>query len=778
MAERDGGEGAQRGDGGDRASALAAAILGVSASLDLDTVLRDVVAGACGLTGARHGIVATVDESGAPRDRVFHGYAPEQERELVEWPDGLRLFEHLHGLPAPLRVADLAPYVRELGLEPPSFAPGAFQGTPVRWRGASVGYLFVADKADGAAFSAADEEVLLLFAAQAAAAIGNARAHRGERRARRDLEALVDTSPVGVVVFDGGSGALVSSNREARRIVESLRAPGRPPEELLETVAVKRADGREASLAEFPLSDRFADGETVRAEEVALSVADGRSVRALLNATPVPREGSEAGSVVVTLQDLAPLDEIERLRTEFLGLVGHELRAPLTSIVGSAVTLLDESAAPGPAEAREFLRIILEQAGHMRSLIADLLDAGRIDTGTLSVAPEPTAATDLVARARTAFLTGQPGRAVAVDLAAGLPPVMADRRRVAQVLGNLLGNAARHTAAASTIRVAAVLDGQHVAFSVADDGAGVAPELLPHLFNKHAGGGDGGAGHGLGLSICKGLVEAHGGRIRAESEGPGRGTTITFTLPAATPGDTAVGGAAPAAAAAGPGGPRVLVVDDDPNALRFARDALAKAGYATLATGEPDDVAGLIRAERPALALLDLVLPGGRDGLELLERVPELSDLPVILVSAYGRDETVAKAFELGADDYIVKPYSPTELAARVGAALRRRREPEAFAWDGLEIRYGSREVAVRGEPVELTPKEFELLRILSVNAGRVVHRETIERRLWEEGKAKPHKLRLLVRDLRRKLGEDAADPAWIFNLRGVGYRIPGPAAD
>ena len=641
----------------------------------------------------------------------------------------------------------------------------------MRYRGEAVGYLYLTDKAGGKAFTDADEQVLALFAAQAAAAIGNARARRGERRARMDLEALIETSPVGVVVFDGRSGRMTSSNREARRIVDTLREPGGPLKDLLNVLVFRRADGREESLGDLPLAEYFRNPETLRAEVVVLSVPDGRSVRTLVNVTPVRAADSATESVVVTLQDLAALEETERRRTEFLGLVGHELRAPLTSIKGSADTLLEESDALDPAEMREFFRIIAEQAGHMRGLIADLLDAGRIDSGTLSVAPEPSAVGDLVERARRTFLTGGGGRSVTVDLADGLPPVMADRRRVVQVLNNLLANAARHTQPSAVIRVAAVRDGQDVAVSVADDGAGVAPERLPHLFAKQRGGV---AGHGLGLAICKGLVEAHGGRIRAASDGRA-GTTITFTLPAAESGGTWAARTGGPASPAPSERPRVLVVDDDPNTLRFVRDALDGAGYAPLVTGAPDDLGGLLRAKSPQLVLLDLLLPG-RDGLQLFEEVPELSDLPVIFISAYGRDETVAKAFELGADDYIVKPFSATELAARVGAALRRHREPEPFVLDGLEIRYESREVRVRGETVELTAMEFELLRLLSVNAGRVVHHDTLLRQLWGERVGKDaNRIRIVVRSLRGKLGDSAEDPAWIFNRRGVGYQMPRP---
>ena len=130
--------------------------------------------------------------------------------------------------------------------------------------------------------------------------------------------------------------------------------PGQPREELLDIVTCRRADGREVSLSEYPLAVQFAKGETVRAEELVLSVPDGRSVRVLVNATPIQSADGAVESVVVAMQDLAPLDEIERLRAEFLSLVSHELRQPLSSIKGSAVTLLEDGANLDRAEMREF----------------------------------------------------------------------------------------------------------------------------------------------------------------------------------------------------------------------------------------------------------------------------------------------------------------------------------------------------------------------------------------------------------------------------------------
>ena len=161
---------------------------------------------------------------------------------------------------------------------------------------------------------------------------------------RADFETLVDTSPNGVVVFDGPTGGVRWLNKEAMRIVEGLRMPGETVDQWLGVIAFRRADGRAVDLAESPLADVLASGETVRAEEIAIAVPDGRDATILVNATPVHAPDGTLASVVVTMQDLAPIRELERLRAEFLGMVSHELRAPLTSVKGSAATLLERAA--------------------------------------------------------------------------------------------------------------------------------------------------------------------------------------------------------------------------------------------------------------------------------------------------------------------------------------------------------------------------------------------------------------------------------------------------
>ena len=766
-----------------RVSRLSAAVLRISASLDLNTVLREVIESARALTGARLGLIVTVNDAGQTEEYVTSGFTRDEEEEMAAWPDGPKLFDHFRDLAAPLRLADLPAYVRGLGFSSDLMLSETMQCVPMRHRDVLIGNFFIADKECGKQFTSADEEIATLFASQAASAIANARAHRAEQRARADLETLIETSPVAVVVFDAGTGELVSLNREARRIVSELGQPGLALEELVSMVTWRRADGREFSLAEFPITQWLNVSETVRAEEMTFTVPDGRSVTTLVNATPIQSIDGTVERAVVTMQDLAPLEELEHQRAEFLAIVSHELRTPLISIKGSTATVLGTSPAPDPAEMLQFFRVIDGQADHMRGLISDLLDHGRIVTGTLSVSPEPTEVAALIDHARNTFVSGTAGRTLNINLPDDLPGVMADRARIVQVLTNLLSNAARHSPDSSPIRISASLDDVHVSISVTDKGRGVPPDRLPHLFSKYPGATRGDrrprqVGAGLGLAICKGLVEAHGGRIWAESEGPGHGTRFTFTVPVAeeTLAQRGLALGRSRLVLDGQEQTRILVVDDDPQMLRYVRDALAEAGYTPVMTGDPEEVPSLVRMHKPALVLLDLLLPG-TDGIALMEKIPELTDLPVIFISAYGRDETIVRALDAGAADYVVKPFSRSELAARVRAALRRMAGPEPFVFGQLTIHYDQRQVAVEGRPVQLTPIEYELLRVLSLNAGRVVTHESLLRQAWGErhrGAPDPKLVRAVVKRLRRKLGDDAANPAYIRNERGVGYCMAG----
>ena len=772
----------------ERLSSLSEASLRINESLELDAVLQGVLDSARSLTHAPYGVITLVDDAGEFESYLSSGLTPEESQRFWEIPGGPAFSAYLSNLPGALRVRDFSSLTRAAGF--PEFRTPAevssFLAAPIRHRGEAAGNIYLAKKEPGQEFTPEDEEILIMFASQAALVIANARSYRDEQRARSDLEALVNTAPVGVVVFNAGTGGLDLVNSEARRIVSGLHEPEQSAEELLELLTIRRADGSEIPLEELFVAQAFSRGETVRAEEISLGIPDGSSVSVLMDATPIRSREDVLESIVVTLQDMTPIEELERLRTEFLGIVSHELQTPLTSIKGSTAALMDESTDLDPAVMRQFHRIIDEQADHMRDLMSGLLDAARIEAGTLSVAPEPVDVARLVDDARIRFVSSGARNNLQIDLDQDVPLVMADRRRIVQVIGNLLSNAARYSPELSLIRVAAVRDGARVALSVSDDGAGLPAERLPHLFRKFSrlDGENRGRdldGSGLGLAICKGLVEAHSGRIWAESDGPGLGSRFTFTIPAVEEPAVGIAPAPRRGQQADRERTRVLAVDDDPQTLRYVRDVLAKAGYAPTMTGDPQEVARLIEEEQPHLVLLDLMLPG-TDGIELMQQILDIADVPVIFLSVYGQDETIARAFDAGATDYVVKPFSPTELAARIRAALRKHVVPEPieltqpYSLGDLNIDYARRRVTLAGRPIDLTPTEYGALAELTANAGRVMTHGQLLQRVWGARRGSDSgPVRNIVARLRRKLGDDADSPTYIFSERYVGYRFAKP---
>ena len=548
----------------------------------------------------------------------------------------------------------------------------------------------------------------------------------------------------------------------------------------------RRPDGREIPPQELPTERALRSGETVFAEEMVIQLPDGQLVPTIVNARPIVSEEGEIVSVVATIQDMTPVEELERLRSEFLGMVSQQLRVPLAAIKGTAAPLSDSTSPLDSAEMRQSFRIIDEQADRMRDLINHLLDATRINAGALSVSPEPTDVAEVVHQAREAFERGGARNRIDVDLPAALSQIGADRPRIVQVLSNLFSNASKHSPESSTIKVTVSQEEFHVSICVADEGRGVSAERLPHLFKRFSRiNGEEEThnieGTGLGLAICRGIVEAHGGRIWADSDGPGLGTRFTFTIPAV---EEAVGGSAPGAGRLSsdsglPAWPRILAVDDEQQTLRHIRNALSEAGYTPIITVDPKEAERLIKVEKPHLVLLDLTLTG-TDGFELMRRISAITDAPVIILSGRFDDQTIARAFEMGAADYVAKPFSPTELVSRTRAALRKgsafgqARPLEPYALGNLKIGYAQRRVTVDGRPVRLTATEYNLLVELSANAGNVLTYDQLLQRVWgSEYSGNARLLHAFVKTLRRKLGDDARNPSFIFTEFRVGYRMP-----
>jgi DNA-binding response OmpR family regulator len=221
--------------------------------------------------------------------------------------------------------------------------------------------------------------------------------------------------------------------------------------------------------------------------------------------------------------------------------------------------------------------------------------------------------------------------------------------------------------------------------------------------------------------------------------------------------------------------PRVLIVDDEPPIVELVRGYLARESFEVEAATDGPAAIETVRAWQPDVVVLDVMLPG-LDGIEVCRRIRTFSDAYVIMLTARGEEIDRIVGLTVGADDYLVKPFSPRELVARVKALLRRPRrsvDDRRAIPTGLELDAARRRVAVDGQPVELTALEFDLLAVLARDPGVVVARQTLLDRVWgSEFIADDHLVDVHVANLRRKLGDDPAHPRFVETVRGVGYRL------
>jgi DNA-binding response OmpR family regulator len=229
---------------------------------------------------------------------------------------------------------------------------------------------------------------------------------------------------------------------------------------------------------------------------------------------------------------------------------------------------------------------------------------------------------------------------------------------------------------------------------------------------------------------------------------------------------------------------KVMVVDDEPDILELVSTRLERAGYAVVCADSGTAALRIFFQERPDLALVDIEMPQ-MNGLELCSRIRELSEIPVIFLTAYGAESDRVKGLEAGADDYIVKPFGRNELAARVAAALRRaalpavKATPQIYSDGELQIDDSAHTVSVRGEPVSLSPLEYKLLVALVRNAGQVISQERLLDIVWghDSLEVSPESVRLYISYLRSKIEADPRRPRLIQTVRQFGYRYAPPVA-
>jgi DNA-binding response OmpR family regulator/signal transduction histidine kinase len=620
-------------------------------------------------------------------------------------------------------------------------------------------------------------------------ALQSAREHASalaqEARAERQrLQAVFDHSPEGLVMAEAPHGRISLANPAA----QALLGPITPEADLREqpwTQRVFRLGGEAYVLDEFPLQRTLAHGETCRGVELMIEQPDTQRVPVLLTSVPLHSEDGQLQGAVAVFQDLRRVREVERLKSDFVALVSHELRTPLTAIQGCVQTLLSSGEAD-PARTHEFLQIIAEQGDRLQDLIDNLLSLSQVEAGALRLRRELIQPLQLIESVLRQLRDRLSGLRVQTDLASGLPLVSADGRRIEQVLFNLLDNARKFAPPGSTITVRAEQADGTVVVSVVDQGPGIPAAERERVFERfyqleqpttrNVG------GSGLGLAICKAIVEAHGGWIGVTAA-PNGGASFAFSLPA-MPTDEAHAIAPRPHLLVQPraGKTEVLVVDDDPALRRLLETSLPDAGYHVQTVLEAQAALEVVAQQPPDIILLDIMLPGA-DGFTLCKQLREWTSVPIIMLTARAAEKDVVLGLQLGADDYVTKPFRASELIARMQAVLRRVQieatpdGPSLIELDGLTIDLAQRRVTVVGVDIELTPIEYQILSYLARHVGQVLTHSQILKEVWGEAySTENHYLWVHIAHLRQKLEPKGTKTRYIHTERGVGYRLDKPS--
>jgi two-component system CheB/CheR fusion protein len=558
------------------------------------------------------------------------------------------------------------------------FAPRALMIAPLRTRGRSFGTLTVGSLGPGAPYSTDDLAFLEELADRAAMSIENADLFQKLAASDEKLHLAMEAGRIGVFEWDiaGGSVFWSPSLEETHGIPRgsfegTFDAFQRDlhPDDRVDLLAEIARVVRERTDHHTEYRIVRPDGEVrwLEANARLHCGPDGRPLRLLGICTDVTERKRTANELERTLESLT---EAHRRKDEFLAMLSHELRNPLTPLQ-LAVSMLKPGDSPDDPTSRA-CTIIERQLRHLTHLVDELLDVSRISRGMIDVAKE---SVDLCRIVRdVVFDHEDAARECDIRLEVRVPSepcwVMGDRVRLAQVLGNLLGNSLKFSGRGQSVEITLEREPSDgwLVLRVRDHGVGIAPELLPSIFDpfiqaefkldRHRG------GLGLGLSVVRGLVALHGGRVLAHSAGEGTGAELCVSLP---PG-------APAASARRPSSPhvrrplRILVVEDNPDIVELLLTILRFDGHTVeVVTTGFDAVDAAVRF-RPDVVLCDLGLPG-KDGYAVaaeLRALPQTSAVRLIAISGYGTNDHKRRSQRAGFDLHLTKPIDASELLALV----------------------------------------------------------------------------------------------------------------
>ncbi len=508
-------------------------------------------------------------------------------------------------------------------------------------------------------------------------------------RAVEEMQTLLQTLPIAVLIVHDPDGERVTGNLAAS---ELLRQPT-GTNLTMSPVAFEQPppfrvcrDGHPLPPSELPIQ-RAARGEAIHGEQVEIRFADDSTVHVVISAMPLFDANGRPRGAIAALMDVSTskrtelaLREADRRKDEFLAILAHELRNPLAPIRNSLHILrLGNRQDPTAARVSEMME---RQVDHMVRLVDDLLEVSRITRGKIELRREPV---EIAAVLRVAVESSRPLMdAAGHELAISLPPepltVNGDRVRLAQVFSNLLNNAAKYTEPGGHGHLVANRVGDSVTVAVRDDGRGIPTELVPRVFDLFMqvdrGADRAQGGLGIGLTLVRSLVEMHGGRVHARSDGAGHGSEFVVRLPLCADPVPAI--VEPRSQQPDALGRPVLVVDDNRDAAESLAMLLRLLGMEVRVAYSGAEALAILAHYQPEVVLLDIGMPG-MDGHEVARRIrdePRCRGATLIALTGWGQEEDRVRSRTAGFDHHLVKPADVRTLYSLLHGDGSRARRP------------------------------------------------------------------------------------------------------
>lgn len=490
----------------------------------------------------------------------------------------------------------------------------------------------------------------------------------------------------------------------------------------------------------------------------------------------------------------AGLPESEPIAAELPVALASGLQASLANITSASLNLHATSRRREPGAQQEMLRIIQRETEAVRDALEAYDELTALAAGRTQLGRRPVELSDTLMTLLAQWKPAAPAHAFELAMPGEVPLLSADEERIALALNLLLEYAVRLTPGGDTIHVDIRPGKDGVTVGVHHRGRAAAHDELGMLFQpfyRLRAAPDVQVRGGLGLTLAAAIVAAHGGRIWAETREGTPGMALAVALPYAPPKREPAADvvAAPLGALSAPPPPLAprsarrcaLVVESDARMLRYLRANLDGEQYRAVVASSAADARAAVDRDDPDIILLDAQLPG-EDLSDMLSKLREETGAPILVLARRHDPAQCAMALDLGAADYIAKPFSLDELLARVRVALRHRdaalravsREP-IFEHGGLVIDFEQRTVSVEGKPVALSKTEFKLLKTLAQHRNMVLSHELLLERVW--GPAYSHEVEFVwvyIRRLRRKIEPTPSAPRYILTVPGVGYRLAG----